>query len=265
MSVVAFASFKSSPGVTTTTMAAAHIWPGQRAPLVVEADPAGGDLAARYGRPADPGLASLAAAGRRSLTPELLARHTQILGGISVLSAPPTGPPAGTALETVGSFIGAALAGMGSDVLVDCGRLGASSPAVALARAADLVVVVARPTVVELPRVAAGAAWLIAEGATVGLALIGGPSSTRYPAAEVMEAVGVGVLATLADDAEGAALLGGSPGGPRSLDRSALVRSARDLVAALRAFPSGSLAHETGVQQRGELPPGLQARRAAAR
>jgi len=264
MSVIAFASFKSSPGVTTTTMAAAHVWPGQRAPLVVEADPAGGDLAARCGRPATPGLASLAAAGRRSLSPELLSRHTRRLGGVSVLFAPPTGPPARAALDAVASFIGPALAGTGCDVLVDCGRLEASSPALCLAAAADLVVVVARPTVVEVPRVAAGAAWLLAEGAAVGLALIGGPSSARYPAAEVAEAVGLGILATLAHDAHGAALLGAGSVSSRSLERSALMRSARDLVAALRAFPSSAPAHAASVEQEEGLPTDVGPPRAAA-
>lgn len=151
MTVVAFASTKASPGVTTTVVAAGHVWPAQRSLVVVEADPAGGDLAARHGVPVQPGLASLAAAGRRALSPELVANHTQRVGGLPVVVAPPTATPTRAALEVLGTPLGPALARMEADVLVDLGRLDPGSPALPLARGADLLVVVARPTIVELP------------------------------------------------------------------------------------------------------------------
>ena len=70
MTVVALASVKGSPGVTTAATALAAAWPTGRQVLLVEADPFGGDLAPRYGSTVTGGLASLFAAARRTLTPE---------------------------------------------------------------------------------------------------------------------------------------------------------------------------------------------------
>ena len=44
MSVFAFGSARHSPGVTTSLLALAAAWPADRQVLVIEADPAGGDL-----------------------------------------------------------------------------------------------------------------------------------------------------------------------------------------------------------------------------
>lgn len=241
MSVVAFASAKASPGVTTTVLAVGHVWPAQRDVVAVEADPAGGDLAARHGVAVHPGLASLAAAGRRALSPELVANHIQQVGGLPVLVAPPTATPTRAALEVLGRHLGPTLARMEADVLVDLGRLDAGSPALPLARGADLVVVVSRPTVVELPRVTARVGELAAEGCQVALVLVGEVSPAhrdRYPAGEVADVVEAPVLGTLADDPQAAVLLAGRASSARSLARSLLVRSARDVVHALLAHLS---------------------------
>lgn len=73
MGLLAVASAKGSPGVTTAAMLIGGLWP--RPSVVVECDPAGGDIATRMpsvtGDPLDPqlGLLSLVAAGRRSFYP----------------------------------------------------------------------------------------------------------------------------------------------------------------------------------------------------
>ena len=80
MTVIALASAKGSPGVTTATLALAATWPGRA--LLVEADPAGGDVLAGYGRgelPPAPGLLELATAARRELTPRDLLAHSRPL------------------------------------------------------------------------------------------------------------------------------------------------------------------------------------------
>lgn len=259
MTVVAFASTKASPGVTTTVVAAGHVWPAQRSLVVVEADPAGGDLAARHGVPVQPGLASLAAAGRRALSPELVANHTQRVGGLPVVVAPPTATPTRAALEVLGTPLGPALARMEADVLVDLGRLDPGSPALPLARGADLLVVVARPTIVELPRVTTRVAELAAEGCRLALVLVGEMSPLhldRYPAGEVADVVDVPVLGTLADDTEAAALLAGRATSARSLARSLLVRSARDVVDALVAHLSAADASGEGWPAEGRRADG---------
>ena len=67
--LVAVASVKGAPGVTTTALALAAAWPaavdGGVRPVVVEADAAGGDVAARLGLPHAPGLLDVAVAARR--------------------------------------------------------------------------------------------------------------------------------------------------------------------------------------------------------
>jgi MinD-like ATPase involved in chromosome partitioning or flagellar assembly len=89
--LVAFASAKGSPGVTTTAAALGSVWPADV--VVADMDPAGGDLALRLRapqeRPLDPerGLLSLAAAARRGLEPGEIAAHTQTTdGGLDVLT-----------------------------------------------------------------------------------------------------------------------------------------------------------------------------------
>lgn len=235
MSVVAFASVKSSPGATTAMVAAGHVWPAGRPVLLVEADPAGGDLAARYRVAVEPGLATLAAAGRRALEPALVDAHVRHVAGLAMLVSPPTPTPARAAVELLGGALGAVLAQLPGDVLVDCGRLDAASPALPLARAADLVALVVRPTVIELPRVAARSAELVAAGCVVALVVVGEASTRadRYPAAEVAREVGLPVVATLAEDPAGAAVLAGAPVRPRALERSLLIRSARTMVGGL--------------------------------
>ncbi|RYJ06001.1 MAG: hypothetical protein EON52_08655, partial [Actinomycetales bacterium] len=63
MGLVAFASAKGSPGVTTASLLVGALWP--RPTIVVECDPSGGDVALRMpgddGQPLDPqrGLLSL--------------------------------------------------------------------------------------------------------------------------------------------------------------------------------------------------------------
>ena len=54
MPLIALASVKGSPGVTTTCLALAAAWPARRR-LVIEADPAGGDLGPWLGLPRAPG------------------------------------------------------------------------------------------------------------------------------------------------------------------------------------------------------------------
>lgn len=75
--LVALCSFKGSPGVTTSALAMAACSPSGVQPIVVECDPAGGDIFARFRLEPVPGLVSLAAAARRSVGPGVLGQHTQ--------------------------------------------------------------------------------------------------------------------------------------------------------------------------------------------
>jgi MinD-like ATPase involved in chromosome partitioning or flagellar assembly len=65
VTLVALASNRGSPGCTTTALALATAWPPARgAPLLVEADPDGGVLAARIGLGIKPGLIVLCGRAR---------------------------------------------------------------------------------------------------------------------------------------------------------------------------------------------------------
>ena len=86
MTVLCVLSLKGSPGVTTLSCLLAATWPTAGPVTVVEADRAGGDLAARFGLSSTVGWSSLAAAARRGGEDSPLEPHLQLLpGGLAVL------------------------------------------------------------------------------------------------------------------------------------------------------------------------------------
>src|SRR5918994_1059606 len=95
MAYVAFASAKASPGVTTAIAALAATWPAERDLVVAELDPAGGDLVVRFDLAAEPGLVSLAAAGRRQLDRSTFVDHTQPLPFVAGDEGPSGSRPGG--------------------------------------------------------------------------------------------------------------------------------------------------------------------------
>jgi MinD-like ATPase involved in chromosome partitioning or flagellar assembly len=248
VSLIAFGKAKSW-GTTTAVMALANVWPSERRLLVAECDPAGGDLAPRYGLALEPGLMSLAAAARRELSASTVASNTQRLpGGLAVLVAPPAAEQARAALSAIaGRLADAMRSEVDQDVLADCGRLDPGSPAQELARSAALTVVVARATLEETTHVLARVNGLRTLGAEVVVVLVedeprlGG--QRPYRPEEVAGAVGAEVVGSLAHDPKGAALLAGRTTSDRALQRCALIRSAR-LVAAELVARVARPAHE---------------------
>jgi hypothetical protein len=254
MAVVAFASAKGSPGATTAVAALAATWPAGRDLVVVELDPAGGDLAARLDLAAEPGLVTLAAAGRRELGHGTLLAHTQSLAGLTgddgaarrVLVGPVSADQASASLAALRGGLAPALAGLGADVLVDCGRLDPVSPAYDVATSADLLVMVTRPVVAEVHHLSARLGSVRA--AAVSVLLVG---DRPYPVAEVAATVGAGPLGTLPVDARAASALNhGRPGAARLLRRSQLLRVARSLAEGLASWmpaPAGLAAAPAGL------------------
>jgi MinD-like ATPase involved in chromosome partitioning or flagellar assembly len=240
MAVVAFASAKGSPGATTAVAALAATWPAGRDLVVVELDPAGGDLAARLDLAAEPGLVTLAAAGRRELGHGTLLAHTQSLAGLTgddgaarrVLVGPVSADQASASLAALRGGLAPALAVLGADVLVDCGRLDPTSPAYDVATSADLLVMVTRPVVAEVHHLSARLGSV--RTAAVAVLLVG---DRPYPVAEVAATVGAGPLGTLPVDARAASALNhGRPGAARRLRRSQLLRVARSLAEGLAGW-----------------------------
>lgn len=151
--LVVVCSVKGRPGVTATALGLAAVAaPGTR-PVLVELDPAGGDLAARHRWPLSPGLVEFAAAAR-SIPPD--ARRG---GAGAVVSGYCRALPlAGTPVDVVVGPVGggqvraalSVLAGPGLQalrppdrlVVADCGRVDAASAVWPLLGAADAVLLV---------------------------------------------------------------------------------------------------------------------------
>lgn len=257
MAVVAFASAKGSPGVTTAVAALAATWPAERDLVVAELDPAGGDLAVRLDLAAEPGLVTLAAAGRRELGHRTLLAHMQSLAGLTgdggaarrVLLGPVSADQASASLAALRGGLAPALAALDADVLVDCGRLDPASSAYDVAIAADLLVMVTRPVVADVHHLSARLAS--AKAAAVSLLVVG---DRPYPVAEVAATVGASPLGSLPVDARAAAALNdGGPGSARLLRRSQLLRVARSLAEGL----AGWMPAPAGLPATSHLPPPL--------
>jgi hypothetical protein len=146
VTVVAVAGTKGALGVTTLCMALARNWLPANSVLVIEADPDGGVLGARLGVSQEPGLGTLAAAGRHELSDPLIQDHTQSSGDLSFIVAPSSPNHARAALLSASRRIGDALAAKPeATTLIDLGRLDSESPALPLAQSAQAILFLAAP------------------------------------------------------------------------------------------------------------------------
>ena len=246
MTTLALCSVKASPGVTTTAQALAEVWPAERALLLAELDPAGGDLAARLERSPEPGLVSLAAAGRRGIDANLVLDHAQTTTeSTHLLLAPPSARQAKASLDLLGDELADVLCSLdGFDVVMDCGRVNPGASGMPWLAAADQVLVVLRPSAAEVAHVATAMPDLRSEHEHVALVLVGEPGPGQhhlYPADEVAVSVGVGVVAVIAQDERAAGALDGRRRGERLLRRSQLLRSASALASAVTTTTEGTL------------------------
>lgn len=211
--LVAVVSAKGSPGVTTLGLGLAARWPHPEA-VLVEADPAGGDLSARFGLPHEPGLAAMALAARhRGERQDPVEWWQQLPCGVGVVLAPPGAAARASvsALASRGVPLLKQLAGERA-VVVDAGRWEPESPVGPLLAAADVVLLLARPSLEEIGQAQARAQALRQLAGDVRLVLAAGRS--RWPAGEVAAAVGLapaGVppVGVLPQDDRGAGVLAG--------------------------------------------------------
>ncbi|MDX6214699.1 MAG: hypothetical protein QOG99_283, partial [Frankiales bacterium] len=215
--------------------------------LVAECDQGGGDLV--YRLPAEGGgmlnpargLLSLAATARRGLRPDQIGEHTQrLVGGMDVLAGL-TNAEQAQGLTWLWGPLGRCFASLHPiDVLADCGRLGAGGPLNDLLREADMIVLFTRPSLEQVAhlreRVTALASVESRTRPPIGIVVIADPRDYRSSIAEVDRIVTQAelpatVLGGFAYDAKGAEMLRGQWGG--RLDRSLLIRSARELAGVL--------------------------------
>lgn len=254
MALIALAADKGSPGVTTASVALAAVWP--RSVLLAECDPSGSDLVYRLpgadGRRLDPdrGLLSLAVAARRGLEPQQVWEHAQKLrGGLDVLTGVTTAEQ-GAGLDALWGTVGGILGGLPqADVIADCGRLGADDSRHDLLARAAAIVLVTRGSLGEVVRLRERAGALASAWRRrgwphdpVGLVVIADPQRFGAALADVSQALGDGrgparVLGGLAYEPRSAERLRGEWGA--KLDRSLLVRTAREIVGHLAAAVGG--------------------------
>jgi hypothetical protein len=248
MALIVIAADKGAPGVTTTAVALAAVWP--RPVLLAECDPAGGDLVYRLpaadGGRLDPrrGLLSLAVAARRGLQPHQAWEHTQKLnGGLDILAGV-TNAEQGAGLNLLWGPVGRVLAANSqADVIADCGRLGIDGPHYDLLAEASLIVLVSRASLGGVVRLRDRVGSVTAAmqkrgrpGAGADVVVIADYKQIRTSVAEIGQAlkqanVPARVTGGLADDPRGADLLRGEWGG--KLDKSLLIRTARDIAESL--------------------------------
>ena len=247
MSTICLASAHGSPGVTTTALALAATWPSHRRCLLIEADPFGGMIAARYGLGDTPGLSSLAAESRRGLDDEAVWGHAQHLpGGMPVLVGPATAEEARAVLRDLGGTLGVWSADQAEiDVIIDCGRIPAGPSTGDLISAESVTMVLARPTLDQLRPAAHRLEALTASGADAALLLVG---DEPYGPAEVTAALQTRVAGVIAWDPRSAAVLTGAHGAVRDLRRSPMVRSAATLAERLAPTPPSEPDQETTAQ-----------------
>jgi len=267
MALIAIASDKGAPGVTTAALALAAVWP--RPVLLAECDQAGGDLVYRFpavsGGHLDPrrGVLSLAVVARRGMQPHQVWEHVQKLhGGLDVLAGV-TNAEQGAGLSLLWGPIGKALAALPqADVIADCGRLGADGPLYDLLVEATTVVLVSKVQVADVIRLRDRAAAFAAaaqnrgrRGFGVGVVVVAEHKKFRAALGEVQHVLGQAnapatVLGGIAHDTKGADLLSGEWGG--SLDRTMLIKTAREVAAQLvQSLPP--------IGDQAEAPPGYQA------
>ena len=239
MTVIAVCSAKHSPGATTLALALVTAWASKTAradtpPVLVEADPSGGDLAARLGLGADPGLVSMAAAARHPSSDIDLIGHAQPLpcGGMAILG--PSNPDqAEAAVAALASRLSSGLGKLGCGV-IDCGRWGRGSAASDAMRGADLTLVVVRPDVAGIAHARERIDTLrAAADRRLGVVLVG---ERPYGVQSVMDTLGHSMVMTVSVDRDGAQMLLGRARA-RSAWRSQLVRSARSVLDAAEASP----------------------------
>ncbi|MEV4731900.1 hypothetical protein [Saccharopolyspora sp. NPDC049426] len=251
MALVTVLSAKGSPGVTTGIAALATVWPDRL--LVVDADPAGGDLLPGWagqwwvdGRlTSDRSVLSFASSTRHleSVPAEGLAGHAQEVPdstGLRLLAGVNDPVQAGAIGSDGWKRLASALrdlSGSGPDVLVDAGRWSPATPWPLVAES-DLVLVGVRPTlrhIVAADRLVRVLRDLVPSqrlGAAVSVA-------TSRQADDAARALAIPVGMELPDDptAAGALCDGGTPClQPR---RSALLRTSRKAARRLHTQLAG--------------------------
>jgi hypothetical protein len=238
MTIAAFASLKGAPGVTTLACLVGAGWPQQRKVMVVECDPSGGDLAARFRLSSRVGWPSLISSARRSGWSEIsVGSHLQQLpGGLDVLVGT-TGMEPSESKRAMAALLSGANSSLDGpwDVLVDLGRL---LPDDLGSRAwldhCDAVVIGLRSDAASVVQVREKAIMVARWTDRLGLAILG---TGCHSSVEIGGFTGIPVVGEIPFDPRVAAVAAGEQSGGRRLSRSLLVTAAHRLAATLAGGP----------------------------
>lgn len=250
MTAVSLVSFSGAPGATTVALATAAALttalserppsgdagsgPEAAEPVLVEMAVSGGVVAGWYDLPAEPGLGTLALAIGAD-PPELLAHAQELPGGLPAVVAPPSGSRVAKLLGARATALAAYLRETDATVVADCGRISVDTPLRPVLESSTLVGVVIRPTREDFRLAATALAELNTVAANplpAGWVLVG---ESPWSVEEIMAQYGLPVLATIADDANGADAVAGRRRFRRHAPLSRSVQSfADDIVKHLR-------------------------------
>lgn len=197
--LIALFSAKGSPGVTSSALALAAVWP--RPVVLIEADLSGSDLAYRV---------RVEMGGSLSITPNILGLVSAMRGERSIQAADwtqrlkcgvdlvpgVTTPSQSRAMDLLWPDVAAAASSSECDVIVDLGRIRRESPNVPLAAAADVHVPVLAGTVDSLMHTRELLKDFTAGDATTSPLLVGRIRSAESDCEDVDEVLtGAGVIA----------------------------------------------------------------------
>jgi hypothetical protein len=233
MPLVSITYVKGRGGATTAALGTALVAPDQARPVLVECDPAGGDLMHRHRLAARPSLVDLATAtrGLPAGTSEVFAAGVQQLclrdQAVEVVVAPAGGAQTRAALPELTRPGQPTLNPPDRLVVADCGRLEPWSPARPVLAASDVVILLVRARADELAHLREHLADLA--DLTVGRLLVTLTPGGSYPAADVATVLSRHVAEELAGDPQLLTL-----GGPLPYDRRAAGVLDGDLVAGRR-------------------------------
>lgn len=243
--LVCVASTRSSPGATTLSVALAQAWQIAGYPTtLIEADPAGGVLALRFGLTERPSLATMSSDTRRSRTLDDVLRNAQDINGVNVIAGPADPLVAARAVQSSTATIIELAKTPDSRWVCDLGRIDERSAAIELAKAADQTILVSRTAPAEVQALLYAARLLRSHNANLGLVTVG---DRPHAPAEVQSIAEIELLAALPDAPTVAPAFNGGHFKRSQLRRSTLWRSVIGLAKALDP--------ESQEPQPGELAP----------
>ncbi|WP_234384677.1 hypothetical protein [Streptomyces sp. MMG1121] len=242
--LIVVGSVTGAPGVTTTVLALAAVWPSEAdggvRPVLVEADSSGGDLMIRFGLPSAPSLLDVAAAARQPYPGSLLGAASELPCRVRAVVAVPGRGPCREAVRLLAGEAGRrVLLGDEHDrgtVLLDVGRLGEDVEP--LLEAADRIVLVARGGAEPLTHVSAYGVDAYASAGRVSLAVIG---PCPYPPEEIAHTLGIESVVFLPWDIKSVAAMNSSKQGAlraSGFRPPPLMTSVRTLARRLAAPPT---------------------------